>query len=105
MARYNHGHMSISSNRGKGGAMSPAFQREQHLFVVRTWQEPSQVVPGEQWRGSVEHVPSGQRLYFTSLDQLNHFIATYTGWPPAGAGTVPGADAGRPESQDSPGIP
>jgi nitric oxide dioxygenase len=28
----------------------------------------------------VEHVPSGQRLYFSTLEQLNNFIANYTGW-------------------------
>jgi hypothetical protein len=37
------------------------------------WLEPSQVADPS-WRGSVEHVPSGQRLYFTSLADLNDFI-------------------------------
>jgi hypothetical protein len=47
--------------------------RSQHLFIVRMWQEPGNRNP-DQWRGSVEHVPSAQRLYFASLGDLNDFI-------------------------------
>ena len=47
--------------------------RAEHLFIVRMWQEPSQALAAR-WRGYVEHVPSGQRLYFTSLTDLNDFI-------------------------------
>ena len=50
-----------------------ATARAEHLFIVRMWQEPSQAVT-VRWRGYVEHVPSGQRLYFTSLTDLNDFI-------------------------------
>jgi hypothetical protein len=52
---------------------SPNTRRAQHLFVVRMWLEPSRIANAS-WRGSVEHVPSGQRLYFTSLADLNDFI-------------------------------
>ncbi len=48
-------------------------RRSEHLFIVRLWQEAGQP-PGSPWRGSVEHVPSAQRFYFTSLDDLNDFI-------------------------------
>jgi hypothetical protein len=48
--------------------------RTEHLFIVRVWQEPSQSAPAH-WRGSVEHVPSGQRVYFESLNDLTDFIA------------------------------
>ena len=47
--------------------------RLQHLFIVRMWQEPGNP-QAAQWRGSVEHVPSAQRLYFASLGALNDFI-------------------------------
>jgi nitric oxide dioxygenase len=40
----------------------------------------------------VEHVPSGQRLYFSTLEQLNHFIAGYTGWQ----STAEANDGARP---------
>ena len=48
--------------------------RAEHLFIVRMWQEPSPAVAAH-WRGYVEHVSSGQRLYFTSLTDLNDFIS------------------------------
>jgi hypothetical protein len=37
------------------------------------WQEPANP-QADQWRGSIEHVPSAQRLYFASLGDLNDFI-------------------------------
>ena len=43
-----------------------------HLFIVRIWQQTEGTNP--EWRGSVEHVPSGQRIYFLSLKDLNDFI-------------------------------
>jgi hypothetical protein len=46
----------------------------QHLFVVRLWSETTEK-PQIPLRGSVEHIPSGQKLYFTSLDDLSDFIA------------------------------
>jgi hypothetical protein len=55
--------------------MSEQANRPQHLFVVRLWQEPSRAAPPGQWRGSVEHVPSGERIYFCALADLAGFIA------------------------------
>ncbi len=53
--------------------MSNDAERHEHLFIVRVWQEPAQVRSGS-WRGSIEHVPSGQRLYFVSLVDMDDFI-------------------------------
>jgi hypothetical protein len=44
-----------------------------HLFIVRVWREAAGTVAWP-WRGSVEHVPSGQRLHFSALADLNDFI-------------------------------
>jgi hypothetical protein len=46
-----------------------------HLFIVRFWREESEAAPGGQWRGTVEHVPTGQRTHFVSLDVLDAFIS------------------------------
>jgi hypothetical protein len=54
--------------------MSEVTKRQQHLFIVRMWQELGEETCSE-WRGSVKHVPSGQQLYFTSLADLDDFIA------------------------------
>ena len=53
--------------------MDETSSRPQHIFVVRLWSEGGPVSQ-IQWRGSVEHVPSGKKLYFTSLGDLNDFI-------------------------------
>ncbi len=56
-----------------------------HLFIVRVWPEPagSRAWP---WRGSVEHVSSGQRLYFSALADLNDFITWRLAAPQAAEG-------------------
>lgn len=54
--------------------MVDRVQRLQHLFVVRIWQEPSSSAPPGQWRGSAEHVPTGQRFYFANIEELNRCI-------------------------------
>ena len=68
--------------------MSETLGRSQHLFVVRMWQEPSRAAPPGQWRGSVEHVPTGQRICFAALGDLTGFIdqqidagSQPEGWP------------------------
>jgi len=61
--------------------MLEAKPPRQHLFIVRIWIEAGQSALS-QWRGSVEHVPSGQRLYFVSLGDLNDFMLGRLGGPP-----------------------
>ncbi len=49
-------------------------ERRSHSFFVRVWYEPGPTSAG-QWRGSIEHIPSGQRMYFVSLADMTDFIA------------------------------
>ncbi len=55
----------------------PPITRPEHLFVVRMRHEPGAGPAPGQWRGSVEHVASGQRLYFVALGDLTDFIALH----------------------------
>ena len=59
-----------------------------HSFIIRIWHE---AVDNEgnilTWRGSIEHVGSGERLNFSRLDEFTEFIReesglrnTYTTW-------------------------
>ena len=48
-------------------------QDSQHLFIVRIWFETG-TEPDPIWRGSVEHIPSGERQYFVQLSSLVEFI-------------------------------
>ncbi len=51
-----------------------SVKRIQHLFVVRLWAETSAQPTCADWHGLVQHVSTGQKLYFTSLTDLNSFI-------------------------------
>lgn len=59
--------------------MDELLPRPQHLFIVRMWFETSCLGA---WRGSVEHVDTGQKMYFTSLGDLNDFITLRLVVPP-----------------------
>jgi len=54
--------------------MNEKSSHSEHLFVVRIWSETA-TLPRAACRGSVEHISSGQKFYFTSLDDLSDFIA------------------------------
>jgi len=40
-----------------------------YLFTIRVWQETAGSAEAE-WRGKLQHVPSGEVLYFRSWDTL-----------------------------------
>ena len=66
----------VDMNRSRGPA-----DRAEHLFVVRMWQERSDGAPPGQWRGSVQHVPSGERAYFMQFTDLNEFMRSQLARP------------------------
>ena len=65
--------------------MNAQLDPHRHLFIVRMWLETSRSPDGqnfaapagkqEQWRGLVESVTTGQRMYFTSLADMSDFIS------------------------------
>ncbi|NOZ06226.1 MAG: hypothetical protein GXP41_07740 [Chloroflexi bacterium] len=61
--------------------MDETTLRQGHLFIVRIWEEADRKNATSGWRGSVQHVPSGQQLYFASLRDMNDFITLKTGCP------------------------
>ena len=48
-------------------------QRTEHVFLVRMWRERGGDDPS--WRGSVQHVASGRRLFVGSAGEVGDFIA------------------------------
>lgn len=58
-----------------------------HSFIVRIWHE---ALDGEgkivAWRGSIDHVSSGKRLYFHKLEEVEGFIQEQTGLDPSRPG-------------------
>lgn len=53
----------------------PLFEDRSAAFIVRVWCESGET-PGEvrAWRGSIEHVGSGERTFFTELDGVITFM-------------------------------
>lgn len=53
----------------------PLFEDRSAAFIVRIWCESGEV-PGTvgAWRGSIEHVASGERTFFTELDAVIAFL-------------------------------
>ncbi len=54
------------------------FEDNTHVFIVRVWLEPREIEGAPlEWRGSVEHVPSGNRCYVKELGEIAGFVAPY----------------------------
>lgn len=49
-------------------------ERVEHVFLVRMWLEPGQSRDESQWRGSVQHVASGRRMFVGSPGEIGDFI-------------------------------
>jgi hypothetical protein len=65
-----------------------------HVFIVRIWREPREIAraPAE-WRGSVEHLASGEREYVRHVEQIGRFIAHY--WSETAPASAGGGRVGR----------
>lgn len=62
--------------------MNKGPQQRSELFTVRLWQEER----GNQetiWRGKVQHVTSGEALYFQDWSTLQTFLLKRLGGPQA----------------------
>jgi hypothetical protein len=56
------------------------MERREHRFVVHVWFESAGHADG-QWRGEIDHVGNGRRLYFSSLGDIIDFIKIRLGEP------------------------
>ncbi|MGH2458928.1 MAG: hypothetical protein ACRDIY_08675, partial [Chloroflexota bacterium] len=53
-------------------------EAQRQSFVVIVWLEEAPSREGRAvWRGHITHVPSGERRYVTTLDDVPAFIAPY----------------------------
>jgi hypothetical protein len=49
-----------------------------HAFIVRIWMETRELKDAEPiWRGVIEHVDSGARVYFDKLEQIAIYVMPY----------------------------
>jgi len=67
-----------SDLRGHKIINSKSFCKDTHSFILRFWSEPRESGGATPlWRGEVEHVPTGKRIYFKNFDELEQFLAPY----------------------------
>jgi hypothetical protein len=46
-----------------------------NLFIIRIWREPREIEGAPSiWRGVIEHVPSGERMYLQQWNNILNFI-------------------------------
>lgn len=49
-----------------------------HSFVIRVWlEEPANNTAQTKWRGHITHVPSNQRRYFDSLEDIKPIVKSF----------------------------
>ena len=47
-------------------------------FIVRIWVEPREIMDAEpKWRGVIEQVEDGKRVYFDRLDKMRSYFDEY----------------------------
>jgi hypothetical protein len=63
--------------KGENGVATPKTYAS---FLVRIWLEPSPELPETigDWRSEVEHIQSGRRWTFNTLDALLDFLRQWT---------------------------
>jgi hypothetical protein len=55
-----------------------SLEKHTHVFILRVWREAREIEGATpEWRGMIEHVPSGERRYVQSLDSILAFIGPY----------------------------
>ena len=66
---------SLISDREEKGAGLKAVEKETHSFIVRIWCAGNlEGKASAGWRGSIDYVGSGKRLYFYDLSSIVRFI-------------------------------
>ncbi len=49
-----------------------------HAFVVKVWMEGREASATErEWRGRIDHIPSGRRAYFRNIGDIISFIQEF----------------------------
>ena len=57
-----------------------SINEQSHAFIVKIWHERRDIAGAEPvWRGSVDDVQAGSRLYFDSLGVLCSYLTRHAG--------------------------
>ncbi|MBZ5520643.1 MAG: hypothetical protein LAP21_00080 [Acidobacteriia bacterium] len=67
--------MAADENTGSEG--NDPLGRMIHSFVVKIWSEQPDKDAAPRWRGHITHVPSNERRYLKSLEDISEFVDIY----------------------------
>lgn len=57
-----------------------SFDGNTHVFIVRVWREPREIEGAmPEWRGTIEYMPSAEKLCFKNLEAAIAFIIEKSG--------------------------
>jgi hypothetical protein len=55
-----------------------SFEEDTQVFIVRFWRETRELEGAHPiWRGSVEHMPSGQRIYVKNFKEVERVMSSF----------------------------
>jgi hypothetical protein len=55
-----------------------SFEEDTQVFIVRFWRESRELEGAHPiWRGSVEHMPSGQRIYVKNFKEVERVMSSF----------------------------
>jgi hypothetical protein len=55
-----------------------SFEDDTQVFIVRFWRETRELEGAHPiWRGSVEHLPSGRRVYVKNLKEVENAMSSF----------------------------
>lgn len=57
--------------------MTGSMDNPPHVFIVRVWQDSRDAIL--EWRGSVEYVPTQERVFFRHTKKVTDFMLQKTG--------------------------
>lgn len=55
------------------------MSQRKHAFVVHLWFDDENGDTNRNWRGSIEALPTRQRLYFSEIGELIGFLTSWIG--------------------------
>jgi hypothetical protein len=55
-----------------------SFEEDTQVFIVRFWRESRELAGARPiWRGSVEHLPSGKRVYVKNFKEVESVMSSF----------------------------
>lgn len=68
----------MDAKKSLEAAGNEQHEQQTHSFIVKIWLEETATEAGKaRWRGSVTHVPDGERQMVSTVAEIGNFIARY----------------------------